>query len=143
MELSKLPEIVQIEAFLAELDSGSCRMPESGPQVLADVGMSASECRTAITAAFATMVLHAESRASAFVGEGFYTIGPGGEEVMSAVGLRLRDDDAAALHYRHLCKPLCMFVCARTRGLDGGRGAKGCFFLAHATAASAFSPWSP
>ena len=36
------------------------------------------------------------------MGEGFYTIGPCGEELLSAVGLALAPTDPAALHYRHL-----------------------------------------
>jgi TPP-dependent pyruvate/acetoin dehydrogenase alpha subunit len=36
------------------------------------------------------------------MGEGFYTIGPCGEELLSAVGLVLAPSDPVALHYRHL-----------------------------------------
>ena len=39
-------------------------------------------------------------------GEGFYTIGPCGEEAMAAVGLTLRPTDPMALHYRHLASQL-------------------------------------
>ena len=34
--------------------------------------------------------------------QGFYTIGPCGEEALGAAALALRPDDAVALHYRHL-----------------------------------------
>ena len=34
--------------------------------------------------------------------QGFYTIGPCGEELVAALGLLLRDTDACALHYRHI-----------------------------------------
>ena len=38
-------------------------------------------------------VLHVESRIASAVGEGFYTIGPGGEELLAAVGLVLKPTD--------------------------------------------------
>jgi hypothetical protein len=33
---------------------------------------------------------------------GFYTIGPCGEELLSAVGANIRPTDPLALHYRHV-----------------------------------------
>jgi len=56
----------------------------------------------ALRAAMATTHLHTQSRIAAYEGEGFYTIGPCGEELMSAVGLALAPTDPVALHYRHL-----------------------------------------
>jgi 2-oxoisovalerate dehydrogenase E1 component len=50
----------------------------------------------------ATFALHVEARQASALGEGFYTIGPCGEELLGAVGLVLRPDDGVALHYRHL-----------------------------------------
>lgn len=34
--------------------------------------------------------------------QGFYTIGPCGEEAMAGLGLAMRQEDPAALHYRHV-----------------------------------------
>ena len=51
---------------------------------------------------------------SSALGEGFYTIGPCGEEPLAAVAMALRPTDACALHYRHLGTSL-------TRGLVAGR----------------------
>ena len=70
--------------------------------MLAESGMSIDQCREVIAAGMATMVVHVESRITAAVGEAFYTIGPGGEELMACAGVLLRDTDATALHYRHL-----------------------------------------
>ena len=55
-----------------------------------------------ITAALATQLLHTEARTASLLGQGFYTIGPCGEELMSGAGLALRQTDAMALHYRHV-----------------------------------------
>ncbi len=49
-----------------------------------------------------TFSLHHESRIASLIGEGFYTIGPCGEELLSCIGLVLRKTDPVALHYRHL-----------------------------------------
>ena len=65
-----------------------------------------------------TFHLHVR-RGSQLIGEGFYTIGPCGEELLGAVGLRLEDGDDAALHYRHLATNV---VRSLRRG-DSGRSA--------------------
>ena len=123
-DLRELPEMVQLSRFLDELDAGTCAAPASS-LTFEGVGMSKEECRTALTAGFATMVSHVEARAAAFVGQGFYTIGPGGEELLGAVGLLLRETDAVALHYRHLAtqmarhlryRPLESILLDRARG---------------------------
>lgn len=36
------------------------------------------------------------------MGQGFYTIGPCGEELIAAVGAILKPTDPIALHYRHI-----------------------------------------
>ena len=76
--------------------------------------MSQDEMTLVIDAAFATFVLHVESRIAALCGEGYYTIGPCGEEMLGAAALalnvdkinntkpRICEEDAVALHYRHL-----------------------------------------
>uniref|UniRef100_A0A6B2KYX5 3-methyl-2-oxobutanoate dehydrogenase (2-methylpropanoyl-transferring) n=1 Tax=Arcella intermedia TaxID=1963864 RepID=A0A6B2KYX5_9EUKA len=64
--------------------------------------MTKEEALLCIDAGFATMTLNTESRIASLMGQGFYTIGPAGEELLSAVGLVLRPTDALALHYRHL-----------------------------------------
>jgi len=54
-----------------------------------------------LDASMATMALHVHARIAALVGEGFYTIGPCGEESLSTIGSLLRPCDSSALHYRH------------------------------------------
>lgn len=43
-----------------------------------------------------------EARVASFVGKGFYTIGPCGEELLGTMALSLKPQDATALHYRHV-----------------------------------------
>jgi 2-oxoisovalerate dehydrogenase E1 component len=43
-----------------------------------------------------------EARFASSVGQGFYTIGPCGEELLSAVGTQFLAKDVSALHYRHV-----------------------------------------
>jgi len=62
-----------------------------------------------------TFALHIEARIASAIGEGFYTIGPCGEEALAAVGLVLRSNDAVALHYRHLATSLARGVVAGER----------------------------
>ena len=62
---------------------------------------SSENVKVAAEAALTTFFLHCESRQASLVGEGFYTIGPCGEEMMSSMGIVLRTTDPMALHYRH------------------------------------------
>ncbi|KAL7547356.1 hypothetical protein ACHAWF_010672 [Thalassiosira exigua] len=56
-----------------------------------------------LDAAMATFHLHVESRIASLCGQGFYTIGPCGEEMLASIGHALDPSaDAIALHYRHL-----------------------------------------
>lgn len=48
------------------------------------------------------MFFFSESRVASFLGQGFYTIGPCGEELIGAISIHLRSYDLTALHYRHL-----------------------------------------
>jgi TPP-dependent pyruvate/acetoin dehydrogenase alpha subunit len=57
---------------------------------------------TTIESGLATFLLHCEARIASSIGQGFYTIGPCGEELLGAVALALRDTDSSALHYRHV-----------------------------------------
>jgi 2-oxoisovalerate dehydrogenase E1 component len=54
----------------------------------------------------ATFHLHVNSRVASLCGEGFYTIGPCGEESLAAIGPALQQRDSVALHYRHLAVSL-------------------------------------
>ena len=95
-------QVQQLLAFGEQLDIGACSAPEAGPATAADVGMPADALRASVSAALATVAVHCESRVAAAVGEAFYTIGPGGEELLAPTGLLLKQGDSCALHYRHL-----------------------------------------
>lgn len=100
-EIAALSEVVEREHFEQLLRAGDTALPASG-LAAADVGINPDMLNVAIDAAFATNQIHTESRIASLLGQGFYTIGPCGEELLAAVGLALRPTDAAALHYRHL-----------------------------------------
>ncbi|CAB9498379.1 oxoisovalerate dehydrogenase subunit beta [Seminavis robusta] len=107
-EIAALPEqlgMQSLEAFLADKSSGNGELWKMSPPVPPKDGyrytMNQDEIQITLDAALATFCLHVESRIAALVGAGFYTIGPCGEEMLSAIGLSLRDHDDAALHYRH------------------------------------------
>ena len=85
-------QVVQTEIFLEKLRSGSCKVPASTQHLNLtpeSVGMSEAELMTCVKAAFATNILHTESRIMSLLGEGFYTIGPSGEELLVCI----RDSD--------------------------------------------------
>eukprot|EP00941_MAST-03F_sp_MAST-3F-sp1_P001865 g1865.t1 len=64
--------------------------------------MSREQVVLSLEAGFHTFNCHVESRVASLLGEGFYTIGPCGEELIAGVGAALRTTDPSALHYRHL-----------------------------------------
>jgi len=85
------------------------------------------DIRIGLTTAMATFLFHVESRIAFEVGEGFYTIGPCGEEMLGAVGLALKTTDMSALHYRHLATSLARHLVLKKRPnedifLDRARG---------------------
>ena len=96
-----LAEVKQREKFLAQLEIG---VPSSDVEVtkFRNSQLTPEGLKLAITSGFATFLLHVEARIASSLGHGFYTIGPCGEEVLSAVALNLRAEDPSALHYRHV-----------------------------------------
>lgn len=50
--------------------------------------------------------LFSEARIASFLGKGFYTIGPCGEELLGFISLNFKDYDLTALHYRHLANSI-------------------------------------
>jgi len=99
--------MIQRDLFLAKLEKSKCHNHNSGGNLtLERVGMCQDEFMNNVRAAFATNILHTESRIMSLLGQGFYTIGPSGEELLSAVGTVLRPTDAMALHYRHVATQL-------------------------------------
>jgi 2-oxoisovalerate dehydrogenase E1 component len=114
-EISRVTEVIQRDIFAKQLQEGACKLPES-PFSLESSGMSSDDLMRVITAGMATSLVHTHSRIASLCGEGFYTIGPGGEELIGAVGLSsvLRPSDSMALHYRHVATQL-------VRQLEAGR----------------------
>jgi 2-oxoisovalerate dehydrogenase E1 component len=101
-KISKLPEVRRRSEFRSQLEQGSCVLPARRQLSFSEVGLNPADVKLALDVGLATFLLHAESIVANFCGEAFYTIGPCGEELLSAVGLALRTEDAAAYHYRHL-----------------------------------------
>jgi hypothetical protein len=79
--------------------------------------MTNEELGLVTEAGLITFLLHVESRIASSVGQGFYTIGPCGEELMGALGLSMRETDPSALHYRHVAVSVL-------RQLKNGRSAE-------------------
>lgn len=100
-DVKQLSEVTQMKIFEQQLQTGNCSLPETNT-TLEQSGMSAEDCMDVLKAGFMTFGLHVESRVSSLLGEGFYTIGPCGEELLASIGLLLRPTDPMALHYRHL-----------------------------------------
>ncbi len=77
--------------------------PPSPPSIGYKNILTPEQMITTLDAAMATFHLHVESRIASLCGQGFYTIGPCGEEMLASIGYALDPDaDAMALHYRHL-----------------------------------------
>ena len=111
-----LPEVVSATSFTERLVAAL----NAGRPLPADVATLQEQpelVRTALTAAMVTTHLHTQSRIAAYSGNGFYTIGPCGEELLSVLALALRPTDPAALHYRHL-------GCTIARQMQRGMGIK-------------------
>lgn len=100
-EIALLSEVKQMSIFEQQLETGTCPLPAS-PHTLHSVGMSPDDCLTLLKAGLITSALHTEARIASLLGEGFYTIGSCGEELLASIGLLLRPDDPMALHYRHV-----------------------------------------
>ncbi|KAJ9455383.1 2-oxoisovalerate dehydrogenase subunit beta [Diplonema papillatum] len=99
-ELANMPEMKEAHAFQEQLAAGSC-VVTPGHTSFDEAGVSKEQALLVVRAAYATSLLHVESRVASFLGHGFYTIGPGGEELAAVVGACLRETDGMALHYRH------------------------------------------
>ncbi len=111
------PEATDSEAGVGPFAAAAAESKRARKR-LATAGLGEDDVRVALDAAIATLALHRESRVASMLGEGFYTIGPCGEEALGAVGLALRPSDPAALHYRHLATLLARHLRA---GVPMGR----------------------
>lgn len=57
---------------------------------------------------------NSEARVASFLGKGFYTIGPCGEELVGLSSLHLSEKDLVALHYRHVANSVTRQLMAQT-----------------------------
>ena len=101
--------------FGEALRAGECTAPSA--HSLTDAGLSHDQINMLVDAGIATFALHTEARTASLLGEGFYTIGPCGEELMAALALSLRETDSSALHYRHVATQV-MRQLASGRSMD-------------------------
>eukprot|EP00756_Hemistasia_phaeocysticola_P034406 Hpha_TRINITY_DN16518_c4_g1::TRINITY_DN16518_c4_g1_i1::g.134215::m.134215/K11381/bkdA; 2-oxoisovalerate dehydrogenase E1 component len=107
-DIPGLPEMVQATLFEKQLLSGDLEVPAScADWDLERAGITPEQFRVLIQGGMATSLLHVEARVAALLGLGFYTIGPGGEELAGVAGVALRGNDAMALHYRHTAASVC------------------------------------
>lgn len=102
---STLDNFLRFKAGLHDASSPPTKdiVPPSPPSGGYKHTLTQSQILTSLDAAMATFHLHVESRIASLCGQGFYTIGPCGEEMLSSVGFAFDPRvDALALHYRHL-----------------------------------------
>lgn len=95
-----LPEVASAARFAARFEAALKTAPSAAD--LATLQQQPDNVRLVLRAALSTTHLHTQSRIAAYEGDGFYTIGPCGEELLAALALALRPTDPAALHYRHV-----------------------------------------
>jgi TPP-dependent pyruvate/acetoin dehydrogenase alpha subunit/pyruvate/2-oxoglutarate/acetoin dehydrogenase E1 component len=98
-----LPEVQAVQSLRAFLKTKQERGEgkKSSSSSYYQHRLSDSQYRIALDAAMATFSLHVHARIASLVGHGFYTIGPCGEELLSAAALAWTENDSTALHYRH------------------------------------------
>jgi len=79
-DLAALPEVIAAATLRRQLETGTLPKSSSRPT------LDAAQTKLVVDAGLATFHLHVEARIAAYCGEGFYTIGPCGEELLGAVG---------------------------------------------------------
>jgi hypothetical protein len=105
-DISCITEVKQREIFLNHLDQKNEIVAQtvSSERIrrFHNSGMTVSQLEQVVQAGLITFLLHVESRIASSLGQGFYTIGPCGEESLAAIALHIKEQDASALHYRHV-----------------------------------------
>jgi 2-oxoisovalerate dehydrogenase E1 component len=105
-KISKIPEIIQRNNFLNQLKL-SKNIPIkhnelSNNNQMSNKILNKEDYTILLTGALTTFNLQCEARIASFLGKGYYTIGPCGEELLGSIGLLFGKNDKFALHYRHL-----------------------------------------
>lgn len=147
-DVAGLPEVLQREKMLAEFKLTKLSTLASDTMIsnYLEADISEKKTKLLVDATLSTFLLHVEARIASSRGQGFYTIGPCGEETLGAIGLCLGESDASALHYRHVAAevtrqlqsgvPLENILLDRARGyvcstLDPVTGGKHCAIGGH------------
>lgn len=102
---SNLSHFLEVKAGRTTANESASRSirPPSAPASGYEHVLAPEQMISTLDAAMATFHLHVESRIASVCGQGYYTIGPCGEEMLASIGHALDPNaDAIALHYRHL-----------------------------------------
>jgi len=98
-----LSEVQQQNVLIQQLKTETCpSLDKSRNLNYEEVGLSKADYLRLLDSSMTSCCLHVESRKASALQMGFYTIGPCGEELLSPIGMILKETDALALHYRHL-----------------------------------------
>jgi hypothetical protein len=100
-KIQALPEVRAVQDLLQFLQRGQGDGSVRDHKSQYKHTLSPSQYRLALDAAMVTFSLHTHARIASLVGKGYYTIGPCGEELLSAAALAFQPIDTTALHYRH------------------------------------------
>jgi 2-oxoisovalerate dehydrogenase E1 component len=91
------------DAFYSQCQNASFTRPQGSEQdwmTFSDAGVSPGLAKSLLESMIMTRVAHNVSRREAIKGNVYYTIGPGGNESVSAVAAAMRATDPSILHYR-------------------------------------------
>ena len=120
-EIQSLPEQAALERLLALLRdrADTKELGYKDPHQLDPKRSFANEMTnlqytTCLDAAMATFSLHVHARIASLVGQGYYTIGPCGEELLASVACALESEDSMALHYRHVATSIARQLLSNT-----------------------------
>jgi TPP-dependent pyruvate/acetoin dehydrogenase alpha subunit/pyruvate/2-oxoglutarate/acetoin dehydrogenase E1 component len=110
-ELPEVQAMTNLSQFLKELGQASSAVHSNTTNSLAIPPafneesyrhiLSRDHYMLSLDAAMATFLLHVNARVASMVGQGYYTIGPCGEEALASAGVVFQSQDSTALHYRH------------------------------------------
>ena len=117
-EMLKIPEFRHRIELREAIENQQLNIPSHYERDTQIDPIPKQEAKIALTAALSAFHLHIESRISNEFGEGFYTIGPCGEEALAGVGLAFQDSDPSALHYRHLSTLLARPLKSGEKSID-------------------------
>jgi 2-oxoisovalerate dehydrogenase E1 component len=104
-QIDVLQETIQArkyDSWLGSQAEANISITDTAIDEMEAAGLNGSDAIDVLRAGMMTFLTHVESRASSATNQGFYTIGPCGEELLGMMGLHFKEQDGVALHYRHL-----------------------------------------